>query len=142
MAPPLELIARVFACERSIPLTERRIGFIGRHGSLGIMYTNKGKKQRFSLKKNFPALEKSYESALSFTDTDDILHIHVLYGCLPDYVTLLDNVENQFCENVRKALSGYLWDEKIKPESMVKEEIAPVNYVGMALLLDYFYPIN
>lgn len=67
--------------------------------------------------------------------------MRVLYGCLQDYIAVLDHSNNIFCHYVQDALLHYL-GEDIEPEKLISEEVAMTDYVSVALLLDYIYPAN
>ena len=133
----LELIARTFALERSIPVIENKYGFGAKHGRLSLTYFNKNK--YLLITRKFPAIPKKEESKIYVSEKDKILKMKILYGCLLDYITPLDNTNNTFCQYTKEALLHYL-GEDIEPEKMIDEEIAPTDEVGIALLLDCFYP--
>ncbi|MDP3698927.1 MAG: hypothetical protein Q8R47_05035 [Nanoarchaeota archaeon] len=134
---PLELIARTFALERGIPVAGNEHGFSAKHGLLSLTYFNRN--NYLLIKKTFPALENKEESKIYVSEKNRILKMKILYGCLQDYIALLDNTNHTFCQYTKEALAHYL-GEDIEPEKMISEEVAPTDYVGIALLLDCFYP--
>lgn len=136
---PLEVIARTFALERGIPVAGNEHGFSAKHGLLSLTYFNRNK--YLLITRKFPAINKKEESKIYVSEKDKILKMKILYGCLLDYITPLDNTNNNFCQYIKEALLHYL-GEDIEPEKMIDEEVAPTDDVGIALLLDCFYPIN
>ena len=125
---PLEIVARPFVQERGMHPKERDIGFLARKDQITIIYFNDPTRQRLLLSKKFPALRQKYESTILVSEKDQALYLHVLRGCLQDYVTLLEKATGSFCRSVQMALSSYLLEENKKPEETVSEKMTPFKY--------------
>src|SRR3989338_4565369 len=96
----LKTIAKGFAHQHKIELTTKRNGLIGRKERLVVGYWGNSLRQTVFVNKSFPPLDGIYESKIIIDDDGQkpVLKMRILYGCLEDYITQLDNVKGDLCK--------------------------------------------
>ena len=143
----LKNIAEAFVREHKIELTQRRVGFVGRKDRLVIGYWNNGLRDSLFVSRSFPPLEATQESKVFIrNDVSPSLRLEILYGCLQDYITQLDNAQSGLCQAVQEMLiDSYLALESDPqpPERFLSKQwplFLPDHNVDLVELLMKFYP--
>jgi len=137
----LEGIAKNFAQQRDMPIVNRRRDFQSKKNRLSLVYFGRNH-QRLILKKRFlPELDIS-ESKLVYHNTGQDLHFSILYGCLHDYLNLLENNPDDFCQDFQGILLHHFNDlqDKVKPTHLVTDQVKSVEYQELVPLLNSLYP--
>ena len=138
----LEEITKDFARQRGIHLAGHRLRLIGYHDPLLVRYRNHGKKEYLSVQKNFPPFSKTIESDVLFVTQggkEGILSVTIIYGCLTDYLALLEESKDGLGKALYKALHPYL-NKKRDPLTSVRNRFLGVSTDHLTALLPRFYP--
>ncbi|HLD79270.1 MAG TPA: hypothetical protein VJA18_01800 [Candidatus Nanoarchaeia archaeon] len=114
---------------------------MGSNGSFVVGFSDFGNRQRFFVRKNFPAINNTLESAVRFEDDGNAkkLHLKVLHGCIPDYLQMLEGPTTDLYELIRFTLGFY--DAFLLDPGTIINDNFKVNDIGeIKSIVDRFYP--
>lgn len=143
----LEFLTNMFAGDRNIELYEAKIGsLIGDKQPLRILYRDNNHGQSMMILRRFAGSDEVNESSVfvKYDNHDNTLNLRVLEGCLPDYIAMLSNTEDEFSKMLKETLIEVEKNSRKNPhpESTVKVKIEGPSTKEIFRLLNNFYPCN